>query len=250
MHKRSTSHKRKSIEDGNIDFDQCKKVLKTTKAKGSKKQAFPEAGLVGRVFATVLTPSPMSHLSGHIQDLRGQFQINGRTICEIYKSDTTRYYALLVFFFAMVFDKGPNKKPRRKPQPRPTIGSSAPLLEDEFQVIESDADTVSETSESGEEDTPLSYQNGGLAEDCPEMLERVRQIEAIPITFSDYLSCLDYDMLKLFFQCMFGFFFCSLIISLVFLIFVYFCNEDLWFEYFPVSDDEEDYVSFGGKFEL
>lgn len=141
----------------------------------------------------------------------------------------------------------PGKKTNnKKAKPRPTLDSIANAkLEEEFQVIEEDPDSVSCSSDSEEE---RLIQNGGAVEDSEEMLERVRKIESLPIGFKDFLSTLDFQMLGLFVKCMLGFFFASLILSLIFLIFVFFFNEDLWFEYFPVSDDLEPSSPF--KFEL
>ena len=82
------------------------------------------------------------------------------------------------------------------------------------------------------------------------MQERVAKIEAHKLSFADFLSSLDYDMLKLFVKSMLAYLFASVILSLIFLVCVYFFNEDLWYEYFPVSDDEQVIVNLKALEEL
>ena len=70
------------------------------------------------------------------------------------------------------------------------------------------------------------------------------------IGFREFLGVLDWYMLKLFvksllFFCLLGSFF-----SVVYLILVYFLSEDLWYEYFPPSDDDDHFARNRINFDL
>ncbi len=119
-----------------------------------------------------------------------------------------------------------------------------PLLEEEFDIVEEEPDQISSSSESGEENGQEEVDSSLVpnSEETPE--ERVRRIESVQLSFRDFLSCLDYNMLGLFALSMIAFFTFGLLLSLVLLSGVFFFNEDLWYEYFPVSDEENNYSEF------
>ena len=130
-------------------------------------------------------------------------------------------------------------------------------LEDEFDIVEEDPDLVDSTTED-DSDTEVEpspkpvkgkvtkpRQDGNDVprfipspqESEAEQRKRIARLESTKIGIRDWYNCLDFDMLRLFWKSMFAFFFLGLVISLVFLVFVYFFNEDLWYEYFPVASD-------------
>lgn len=134
-------------------------------------------------------------------------------------------------------------------------------LDDEFDIVEEDPDlvesTTDEDSDTEIETSPMSSKNSkgkGAkprqdGDDFPrfmpranetegEQRKRIAKLESTRIGISDWYNCLDFEMLNLFWKSMFGFFFVGLVFSLVFLSMVYFFNEDLWYEYFPVASDE------------
>ena len=133
-------------------------------------------------------------------------------------------------------------------------------MEEEFDVVEEEPDEVSTTSDELElskndtdnkvwKDLPKKdaffvdkelsgYKLGQIGRiNTLESKERVAKIQSVKLTVWDYFSVLDYEMLGLFFQCMIGFFISGLFLSLIYLTYVYFFNEDIWYEYFPVEDD-------------
>jgi len=80
----------------------------------------------------------------------------------------------------------------------------------------------------------------GLQEGSVEMEERLRLIRQQKLTFRDYMEALDWDMLKLFFVCVFAFLLTGFLLTLVILVIIYFTSEDLWYEYFPVPENIHD----------
>ena len=64
------------------------------------------------------------------------------------------------------------------------------------------------------------------------------------------MGVLDWYMLKLFVKSLFYFCFFGFILSLIYLCFVFALNEDLWYEYFPPSDDNEQFARNRINFDL
>lgn len=129
------------------------------------------------------------------------------------------------------------------------------LVDEEFDVVESDPDQVTD-SESENDENPntdprrrsLKVPRKSLAEGSDEMKERLRKLSCIQLTWKDYVSTLDFYMLGLFFKGMFLFFFIGFLLFLLSMVVIYYCNKDLWYEYFPVDDDEEEFLVFRDEF--
>ncbi len=130
-------------------------------------------------------------------------------------------------------------------------------LDDEFDVIESDPDSASESEVDSEPDEQVTKadikdkdkskqsdkKNKDVEEIVDKQLKRIREIESTKVGLKEFLQCLDWSMLGLFVKGMLAYFTIGGILCLIFLCFVYKFNEQLWYEYFPaedISDLEED----------
>lgn len=110
-------------------------------------------------------------------------------------------------------------------------------------MIESDAASVSDESDSTEE--PIKETLKHLNEEVQKrkaesqektIQERIKVIKNTKVGVKEFLQVLDPGLLKLFFGSLAGYYIVGFILCTLYLIFVYFFNDSLWHEYFPVED--------------
>jgi len=112
-------------------------------------------------------------------------------------------------------------------------------LDDEFDIVESDADTISsdENSENSEIDKFDTVKDiSEKAKEERRIQERLKKIQETQIGIKEFLQCLDYHMLGVFFKTIFAYIFCASILCIIYLVFIYNFNKAMWHEYFPVED--------------
>ena len=70
--------------------------------------------------------------------------------------------------------------------------------------------------------------------------QKVERINQTKVSFMEfYNECLDWDMLRIFFTMLFLFFCAVGVASIIYLCFIYMCNQKLWNIYFPSTKRDE-----------
>ena len=109
----------------------------------------------------------------------------------------------------------------------------------EFDIIESEPDSVSSSSEEEQEvakkvpEKPVSKPRELTKK---EQEERLKKISEVKIGFKEFLQVLDYRMLGIFFKSIIYYFIFAFFMCGIYLICIYNFNQAMWHEYFPVQD--------------
>lgn len=113
---------------------------------------------------------------------------------------------------------------------------------DEFEVVESEPDSVTDSSsEDGDENSQqdLDFMLSPTdANDEAQVRERVRRISEVKIGPKEFCQAIDWYMVKIFWQSIGLFLAVVFVATIIYLTLVYKYSEDTWYEFFPVSDDE------------
>jgi len=118
-------------------------------------------------------------------------------------------------------------------------------LDEEFDVVESDADSISsdENSENSEIYTKIESvkEISEKAKEEKRLQERLEKIKNTKVSIKDFfVTALDWHMLGLFFKTILAYLLCVTILCIIYLILIYFFNKAMWYEYFPIEDYSDD----------
>jgi len=118
-------------------------------------------------------------------------------------------------------------------------------LEDEFDVVESDADSISsdENSENSEIYNKIESvkEISEKAKEEKRLQERLEKIKNTKVSIKDFFqTALDWHMLGLFFKTILAYFLCVTFLCIIYLVLIYFFNKAMWYEYFPIEDLSDD----------